>query len=223
MAEQYPLDVPAIAAAIASASTTLNASLAVQLGTSETPESLTAQVAACAGALSNIQNLLTNMLVKQDNIVASLVTLQSAVQTQTAIQTQTLTTQQLAVSDQIKNHQFQQLTTNTSRTAAGLPAIKLPTTTIADTIKNSMSEALTVQASVAAPAALTGATTAAISSATSFLSDAVNLPAIWLKIKGLAATTFGASEAAAASQALQTDTNTNIKSPGGAPIYNPTV
>jgi hypothetical protein len=217
MAEQYPLDVPAIAAAITSLQTTLSTAAAAQLTNDTT------LMAGVGTALGSINSTLVDISTKQSSLISAMVSLQSSIQTLTGIQTQALTTQQLAVSDQLKNNQFQQLTTNTSRTAAGLPAIKLPTTTIADTIENSMSEALTVQASVAAPAALTAATTSAITSATSWVSDAVNLPAIWLKIKGLATTTFGATDAIAKSNAIQVDTNIIVNDPGSAPMGPTTV
>jgi hypothetical protein len=212
--EQYVLDAPLIAGQISALGTSLNlnnaaliAAIVAAFGPGYVPDTIGAVNSAGASNLGTLNSLLVDLMAKLDTLNTTLA--QSTLAQSQAIgqlngtMTNQLITSQIALGDQIKNNQFQQTTTNTSRQAAGLTAIEVPSQKLTDRITETLRETSSLQLSVGATGLVTTAATNAISNGVTYANNLLQSSAVGpyytpfvASIKSGATAIFGASQTA---------------------------
>lgn len=112
--------------------TTLNQTVAFNTGPAgkEASGTLSASMNAMARNIGNLASNSASTMTKQGEIVAALGSLQTALSRVSATINAGVTTQQIAVTDQIENNKFQQLTTNAALERSGLPPTEVPSQTL---------------------------------------------------------------------------------------------
>lgn len=128
-----------------------------------TPNAPVAIMRAQAQAINDMSALMAEMIDQQKKLNASIKVLQSAMGSVSANIAAGVTTQQFAVADQIKNNQFQQLTTNAALERAELPKTVVQPTAIAEAVQSAVKDTLTVKAQVKSSALVEEQITSAVS------------------------------------------------------------
>lgn len=149
-AQQIATAITTASAAQVAATTTQNVMLEKLFGATATTASPGGITAASTAAAKSVGDLLAKMdaqtkainelTVAMGKVASSVETITTAAANMHYTQTQMLTTQQLAVSDQIKNNKFNQLTTNAALTRAELPPTEVKPEEMKTTITNGVKD-----------------------------------------------------------------------------------
>lgn len=120
--------------------TALNYSVAQNTGPigRDVPGTLSASVNAMARSLNDLSNNSASILEKQGELVSAIGSVQTSVSRVSSTINAGVTTQQMALSDQIQNNKFQQLTTNAALERADLPPTEVPPETLSDKVKETI-------------------------------------------------------------------------------------
>lgn len=139
----------------------------------KTPGTPTAIMKANAQAMNDVTVLLASMIDQQKKLIASIQVIQSGIASVSANVSAGVTTQQLAVADQIKNNQFQQLTTNAALERADLPKTVVNPADIQTQVQSAVQDTLTVKTQVKASALVEEQITSAVAWTTTTASNIV--------------------------------------------------
>ena len=105
---------------------------------------------AQAQALNDMASMQADMLESTQSIATNLTTIASVLSGISGQIAASVTTQQLAVSDQIKNNKFQQLTTNAALKRSDLPETVIPNDSLVSTFKATSQDVVSFKAQITA-------------------------------------------------------------------------
>jgi hypothetical protein len=120
--------------------TTLNSTVAFNTGPlgSRSPGTLSASLNAMSRSLINLSNNSASILEKQGELVSAIGSVQTSVSRVSSTINAGVTTQQMALSDQIQNNKFQQLTTNAALERADLPPTEVPAQALSEKVQETI-------------------------------------------------------------------------------------
>jgi hypothetical protein len=120
--------------------TLLNQTVAFNTGPTglATPGTLSASLNAMSRSLINLSNNSASILEKQGELVSAIGSVQTSVSRVSSTINAGVTTQQMALSDQIQNNKFQQITTNAALERADLPPTEVPAQALSDKVKETI-------------------------------------------------------------------------------------